>query len=91
MLDEDFDRLSWVAEHVAFPEQWAVLERNWGLKVNHEAEKDRVQYRKRHISFQLLSLIWTLNAKLLSWWAMIQSVANFGLGVGATASDINSY
>ena len=31
------------------------------------------------------------NPHLLSWWAMIQSVANFGWGVGQTACDCNSY
>ena len=64
MLDEDFDIFIWAAEYMAFPEQWKVLEGIWGLKATHATEQHRVTYKKRHIFFQLLSLIWISNSNI---------------------------
>ena len=91
VLDEDFERFTWAAEHVAFPKHWALLLGIHGINPNHDKDKHRIEYKKRQVFFRLLSLIWMSNTKLLTWWAMIQSVANFWWGVGSTASDINSY
>jgi len=91
MLDIDFDNFIWVAEHQAFPGQWTILEGMQGLNANQDKDMYRVIYKKHHVFFQLMSLIHMSIRHLLSWWAMIQSVANFGWGIGSTASDINSY
>ena len=90
---EDLDRYIYAAEHKAFPDQWKVLSALRGLNENRKAEVEsgRVAFKKRQVFFQLLSLIRVSNPRLLSWWAMIQSVSNFGWGISATASDINCY
>ena len=62
-----------------------------GIHEKKEIEKDKIQWKKRHVFFQLLSIVRMSNSRLLSWWAMIQSVANFGWGVGATVGDVNCY
>jgi len=90
---EDLSRYIFAAEHIAFPDQWRVLSALRGLKANHanEIKSGQADFKRRQIFFQLLSLIRVSNPKQLSWWAMIQSVSNFGWGVSATASDINCY
>ena len=92
ILEEDLDRFIWAAENVAFPTQWRMLAAmHGGIHEKKETEKDKIQWKKRHVFFQLLSIVRMSNFRLLSWWAMIQSVANFGWGVGATAGDVNCY
>jgi len=91
MLDQDFEAFMWAAEHRAFPDQWQVLEGIRGLNANEKRDQHRIGYKKRHVFFQILSLIRMSNFRLLAWWAMIQSTANYGWGVGSTASDINAY
>ena len=85
---EDLDRFIYAAEHKGFPDQWNVLSALCGLNENQKAEVEsgRNVFKKRQIFFQLLLLI-----HVFSWWAMIQSMSNFGWGVSATASDINCY
>ena len=46
MLDVDFDNFIWVAEHRAFPEQWAILEGIWGLNAKQDKDNHRVLYKK---------------------------------------------
>ena len=62
-----------------------------GLNEKHAREKGRLDWKRRQIFFQLLSNLRLSNPALLSWWALIQSFANFGWGIGATASDVESY
>ncbi len=92
VLQEDIERFMDAAEHKAFPVQWKVLAGMRGVNENLASEKGaKTEWKRRHVFFQLLSTLRMSNPKLLSWWAMIQSVANFGWGVGATAGDIMSY
>lgn len=91
VLEEDLERHIYAAEHIAFPTQWKVLAGMRGINDNDAREKNRTEWKQRQVFFQLLALLRMSNTQLLGWWAMIQSVANFGWGVGATAGDINNY
>ena len=92
MLEEDIENYMWAAENVAFPVQWRVLAgMRGGLHEGNAREKDKIGWKRRQIFFQLLTTLQMRDAWPLSWWAMIQTVANFGWGVGATAGDIHAY
>jgi hypothetical protein len=91
VLEEDLEHYVWAAEHRAFPKLWKVLAGMRFLKAKQKREEGKVQWKKRHIFFSLMSLVRMCNSRHLTWWAMIQSTANFGWGVGATSSDINCY
>ena len=53
-----------------------------GLNTKHKREANQTGYKRCHVFFQIVSLIRMSSPHLLSWWAMIQSVANCGLGLG---------
>ena len=91
--EDDLDRFVDAAQHKAFPDQWKVLAGMRGLNENlgNDHETGRLITKRRQIFFQLLSLIRMSNPALLSHWALIQSVANFGWGVPATANDVACY
>ena len=71
---EDFDRFVDAAEHRAFPDQWRVLSSLRDINKYRTQAPHIIQFKKRQVFFQLLSLLRMSNPRLLSWWAMIQSV-----------------
>ena len=87
----DLDAFTHAAEHKAFPDQWRVLASLRGIDKYRKEKPNVLQFKKHQIFFQILGLLRMSNPRQLSWWAMIQSVANFGWGVSATATDLNSF
>ena len=82
VLDDNFDNFMHVSEHQAFGDLWRVLVGMHGLNDKHKREANQTGYKRCHVFFQIVSLIHISSPHLLSWWAMIQSVTNYGLGLG---------
>ena len=45
VLDEDFERFMWTAEHVAFPTHWALLSGIHDINPNHKKNKHWIEYK----------------------------------------------
>ena len=66
VLDDNFDNFMHAAEYQAFGDLWRVLAGMRDLNDKHKRKANQTGYKRRHIFFQILSLIWLSNPRLLS-------------------------
>ena len=70
---------------------WKVFSDLRGVRKGEEREKERTDNKMRSVLFSILTFIRRTNPRHLTYWAAIQSIANFGWGVGRTAADAGCY
>ena len=75
-----------------FPRLWKHLSALRNVSGNrNEVYQDRLLPRERQVFSQILALRRMRNFRELKWWAMIQTVAYYGWGVGRTALDATTF
>jgi len=88
---EDFDVFVDIAE-LAFPCLWKPLCNVRDIKGRRDKNaKELEKAKKRKVLLQIFALRRMRNPSTLKWWALIQSIAYYGWGVGCTALDASTY
>ena len=66
VLTEHLDWYSWAAEHIAFPNQWKMLApMRGGIGENVKREESCIGWKKQHVFFQHLLILYMSNPHLL--------------------------